>query len=106
MAPLVAKLVLAPVIEDFVKQRPRSSVDVWVDDISVDFTGQEAQEVCAEALAGYEELKQGLEAAGLKLSVSKTGFLTSASDCKRRLNMVRGADQPKAHDLLKDLGLD
>ena len=106
MAPLVAKLVLAPVIEDFVKQHPRSSVDVWVDDISVDFTGQEAQEVCAEALAGYEELKQGLEAAGLKLSVSKTGFLTSASDCKRHLNMVRGADQPKAHDLLKDLGLD
>lgn len=101
MAPLVAKLVLAPVIEDFVKQH-----HVWVDDISVDFTGHEAQEVCAEALAGYEELKQGLEAAGLKLSVSKTGFLTSASDCKRHLNMVRGADQPKAHDLLKDLGLD
>ena len=47
MAPLVAKLVLAPVIEDFVKQHPRSSVDVWVDEISVDFTGQEAQEVCA-----------------------------------------------------------
>ena len=106
MAPLLAKLVLAPAIENFVGQHPKSSVDVWVDDISVDFVGQDAHTVTQDALAGYEELKQGLEAAGLTLSVSKTGFLTSSIECKKQLNLMRREDQPKAQDLLKDLGLD
>ena len=106
MAPLVAKLVLAPVIESFVGQHPKSSVDVWVDDISVDFVGQEAHTVAKDALAGYEELKHGLEAAGLTLSVTKTGFLTSSIECKNQLNLLRREEQPKAQDLLKDLGLD
>ena len=89
MAPLVAKLVLAPVIESFVQAHPKASVDVWVDDISVDFTGPDATTLRNEALAGYEELKQGLEAAGLTLSVSKIGFLTSSTECKRNLNLAR-----------------
>ena len=106
IAPLVAKLVLAPVIEGFISEHPRSSVDVWIDDISVDFAGQDAITVCREALAGYEELKRGLEHAGLKLSPTKTGYLTSTNECKRFINLHRREDQPKAHDLLKDLGLD
>ena len=57
-------------------------------------------------MAGYEELKQGLESAGLKLSPSKTGFLSSTNECKRFINLHRTEDQPRAHDLLKDLGLD
>ena len=106
IAPLVAKLVLAPVIEGFLRGHPKASVDVWIDDISVDFVGQDAITVCREALAGYEELKQGLESAGLKLSTSKTGFLSSTNECKRFINLHRTEDQPRAHDLLKDLGLD
>ena len=106
MAPLVAKLVLAPAIENFVQAHPKSSIDVWVDDISVAFVGQDATMVCKEALAGYEELKLGLQDAGLTLSVSKTGFLTSSNECKRQLNLTRREEQPRAHDLLKDLGLD
>ena len=106
MAPLVAKIVLAPVIEQFVRAHPKASIDVWVDDISVDFSGQDAFVVCREALNGYEELKHGLEEAGLTLSVSKTGFLASSNECKRQLNLTRREDQPRAHDLLKDLGLD
>ena len=62
--------------------------------------------VCQEALAGYEELKSGLEDAGLTLSVSKTGFLTSSIECKKQLNLTRREEQPRAQDLLKDLGLD
>ena len=106
LAPLVAKLVLAPLIEGFIRVHPMSSVDVWIDDISVDFVGQDATTVCREALAGYEELKSGLEQAGLKLSTSKTGFLTSTNECKRIINLARREEQPRAHDLLKDLGLD
>lgn len=106
MAPLVAKLVLAPALADFTKAHPRASVDVWIDDISVDFDGQDATLVCKEALAGYEELKTGLQAAGLNLSVHKTGFLTSTNECKRIINLNRQENQPRAHDLLKDLGLD
>ena len=77
-----------------------------IDDISVDFDGQDATMVCKEALAGYEELKNGLQAAGLNLPVQKTGFLTSTNECKRIINLNRQEDQPRAHDLLKDLGLD
>ena len=46
--PLVAKLVLAPTIQAFVVQFPHASVDVWVDDISVDFVGDEPAEAGRE----------------------------------------------------------
>ena len=68
-APLVAKLVLAPVWQDFHDKHPKASVDVWVDDISIDFVGEDAHMVCKEALAGYEEV---------------TGFLASTAETKRR----------------------
>ena len=72
----------------------------------MDFVGEDAHTVCKEALAGYEEMKQGLESVGLQLSVSKTGFLAPTAEAKRAVNLYRTEDQPKAHDLLKDLGLD
>ena len=105
-APLVAKLVLAPVLQSFQDKHPRASVDVWVDDISMDFAGEDAHVVCKEALAGFDEIKQGLEKVGLQLSASKTGFLTSTAEAKRSINLHRTEQQPRAHDLLKDLGLD
>ena len=94
-APLVAKLVLAPVLKDFQGKFPRASIDVWVDDISMDFVGEDSYTVCKEALA-----------VGLQLSVSKTGFLASTAEAKRAVNLYRSEEQPKARDLLKDLGLD
>lgn len=105
-APLLAKLVLAPVLQEFQAERPKASVDVWVDDISIDFPGNDTHLLCKEALAGYEEAKAGLEAAGPQLSVSKTGFLASSAEAKREITLHRSEDQPRAHDLLKDLGLD
>ena len=105
-APLVAKIVLAPVLQQFQASHPRASVDVWVDDISIDFDGDDPHTVCKEALAGYEEVKAGLEAVGLQLSPTKTGFLTSSAEAKREITLHRSDSQPKAHDLLKDLGLD
>ena len=105
-APLVAKLILAPALQTFQEKFPKVSVDVWVDDISMDFIGEDAHSVCQQALAGYEEIKYGLEKVGLQLSPGKTGFLTSTSEAKRSINLHRTEQQPKAHDLLKDLGLD
>ena len=105
VAPLIAKLVLGPVIDQFTAEFPRASVDVWVDDISVDFTGMDANVVSREALDGYEQLKTGLEAIGLQLSTTKTGFLASTVECKRALSLFRRDEQPQAHELLKDLGL-
>ena len=105
-APLVAKLVLAPVLQTFQEKFPKASVDVWVDDISMDFSGEDAYSVCQQALAGYDEIKHGLEAVGLQLSPSKTGYLTSTAEAKRSINLHRTDQQPKAHNLLKDLGLD
>ena len=106
VAPLIAKLVLAPVIGPFMEAFPRATVDVWVDDISVDFVGTDVQLLCREALNGYEHLRQGLEDTGLQLSSSKTGYLTSSVECKKTLNLFRNDAQPRVHDLLKDLGLD
>ena len=105
-APLVAKLILAPVLQSFQAKYPRATVDVWVDDISMDFTGEDAHVVSKEALAGFDDIKQGLESVGLQLSASKTGFLTSTVEAKESINLHRSEHQPKAHDLLKDLGLD
>ena len=106
VAPLIAKLVLAPVIERFNAAFPKATVDVWVDDISVDFVGTDVQLLSREALKGYELLRQELEGISLQLSKEKTGFLTSSNECKKTLNLLRGDEQPKVHDLLKDLGLD
>lgn len=90
----------------FAARHPKASIDVWVDDNSVDFVGADASAVSREALDGYEMLKQGLEDAGLKLSVGKTGFLASSVESKKALSLFRKDDQPRVHDLLKDLGLD
>ena len=79
---------------------------MWVDDISIDFVGQTANEVCNEALHGFDVLKQRLDEAGLNMSLSKTGFLASTNECKRAVATNRREDQPTVHDLLKDLGLD
>ena len=106
VAPLIAKLVLAPVIGPFMEVFPRATVDVWVDDISVDFVGTDVHLLCREALDGYDHLRNGLEASGLQLSNSKTGYLTSSVECKKTLNLFRTDEQPRVHDLLKDLGLD
>ena len=95
-APLVAKLVLAPVLKDFQGKFPRASIDVWVDDISMDFAGEDAYTVCKEALAGYEEIRWGSNCLSARL----------VSWAKRAANLYRSEEQPKAHDLLKDLGLD
>ena len=105
-APLVAKLMIAPVLQSFQAKHPKASVDVWVDDISMDFVGEDAHVVSKEALAGFDEIKQGLEQVGLQLSPSKTGFLTSTVEAKKSINLHRSELQPRAHDLLKDLGLD
>ena len=106
VAPLIAKLVLPPVIKQFQEAYPRATVDVWVDDISVDFVGNDVQVLRREALNGYEALKDGLEGIGLRLSGSKTGFLTLWVECKQTLSLFRREEQPKVHDLLQDLGLD
>ena len=91
MAPLIAKLVLTTVIGPFNEAFPRATVDVWVDDISVDFVGSDVQVLSREALNGYEQLKQGLEDIGLQLSSSKTGFLTSSVECKKTLKNSLGS---------------
>ena len=105
-APLVAKLILAPVLGPFKEQFPKASIDVWVDDISIDFVGDSVQAVCRQALQGFDVLQQGLQDAGLKLSLAKTGYLASSNDCKKELTIQRREDQPSVHELLKDLGLD
>lgn len=44
---------------------------------------------------GQEVLKQGLEEAGLKLSVAKAGFLLSSNEGKKALNLFRIDAQPR-----------
>ena len=107
-APLVAKLILAPVLGPFKEQFPRASIDVWVDDISIDFVGDSVHAVCKEALRGFDDdvLQQGLNDAGLQMSLTKTGYLASSNDCKKELTIQRREDHPSVHELLKDLGLD
>ena len=96
-APLVAKLVLAPVLKDFQGKFPRASIDVWVDDISMDFGWRRCLH-CLQGSIGWLRRDQ----VGLQLSVSKAGLAWA----KRAANLYRSEEQPKAHDLLKDLGLD
>ena len=79
---------------------------MWVDDISIDFVGDSVQAVCRQALQGFDELQQGLQEAGLQMSLAKTGYLASSNECRRELTIQRREDQPSVHELLKDLGLE
>ena len=105
-APLVAKLILAPVLGPFKEQFHKATIDVWVDDISIDFVGDSVRGVCQEALHGFDVLQQRLTDAGLTMSLAKTGYLASSNDCKKEITLLRREDQPTVHELLKDLGLD
>ena len=45
-----SKLILAPVLGPFKEQFHKASIDVWVDDISIDFVGDTVMDVCQEAV--------------------------------------------------------
>lgn len=82
-------MVLAPVLKPFAVAYPRASIDVWIENISIDFVAEEAAQASRQTLEGYELL---LEGAGFTLSVGKTGFLASSVAAKNALNLFRKMD--------------
>lgn len=82
------------------------NADTWVDDISLDFQGENPQVVANHALEGFHALARLLGHKGLEISVAKTGFLCSHRLVKQELQKLRHPADPPVNDVMKDLGVD
>ena len=105
-APLAAKIYLQKAMKAFCKKFPFLHVDLWIDDLSFDVVDRDVENAVRIALQAYNYIKELLEEDNLKLSVKKTGFVTSNVQAKRMLQRQLPSDGPKVHDVMKDLGVD
>ena len=80
--------------------------DLWLDDVSLDVTGDDPVQVASAALRAYRTLHECLQLEGLEVSASKTKFVTSTTRAKSALNSLRRETEPEVANIVKDLGLD
>ena len=87
--------------------RPQG-LTTWVDDIGVDFRGFTPDQVAAQAVSTFLELREGLVSRGLEISTKKSGFLVGDVETGKALKAALApyADCPGLKDTIKDLGID
>lgn len=97
-APAISKLILYRPLKQLVQTHP--------DDVSYDIQGRDPAYVAREALLAFRALKAELEVAGLTINTDKTGFITSAKEVSKELNLLLTPEDPAHYDVLRDLGVD
>ena len=102
----LAKTYLWPILQEIHGMKGVQALDSWVDDIGADLEHASATVVAQDAVACFRHAKILLESSGLKVSMKKTGFLTSSKEARRELAERRRPSDPKIHDTMRDLGLD
>ena len=102
----LAKTYLWPILQEIHGMKGVQALDSWVDDIGADLEHASATVVAQDAVACFRHAKILLEGSGLKVSMKKTGFLTSSKEARRELAERRRPSDPKIHDTMRDLGLD
>ena len=102
----LAKTYLWPILQEIHGMKGVQALDSWVDDIGADLEHVSATVVAQDAVACFRHAKILLESSGLKVSMKKTGFLTSSKEARRELAERRRPSDPKIHDTMRDLGLD
>ena len=101
-APLAAKIYLQRALKAFCKRFPFLHVDL----LSFDVVDRDVENAVRIAIQAYNYIKELLEEDNLKLSVKKTGFITSNVQAKRLLQRQLPSNGPRVHDVMKDLGVD
>ena len=104
--PAIAKLVLYKPLRALVQDHPAVQLQTWVDDVSFDIKGTDADYVAREAVLAFRSLKKHVEAAGLKINSDKTGFISSSREVAKALDLNLQATDPKHFNVLRDLGID
>ena len=105
-APAIAKLVLYRPLRALVLEHPAVLLQTWVDDVSYDIKGTDPDYVAREAVLAFRTLQANLAVEGLKLNTEKTGFITSSKESAKALDALLRQDDPKHHNILRDLGID
>ena len=102
-APLLAKLVLYPVLADFTRAFPDADTEVWIDDIGYTIVGTDPQWVAQRAMLAYRRVAATIEREGLE----KSGFLTRDKEVEKWINqLTKKESEPKVNRVMKDLGID
>ncbi|CAE7325820.1 unnamed protein product, partial [Symbiodinium sp. KB8] len=91
----LAKTYLWPILQEIHGMKGVQALDSWVDDIGADLEHASATVVAQDAVACFRHAKILLEGSGLKVSMKKTGFLTSSKEARRelaeRLRLFKGS---------------
>ena len=106
IAPALAEVVIAPLIQKFMSQVAPMVVDVWVDDVSVDLVSDNPEKLAAQTVEAFRLLKAIFKEPGLELSPHKSGFVVSHASVGRHIRRLVSDSDPEVHTVLKDLGVD
>ena len=105
-APLLAKVVLWPVLAKIASAFPDVELEVWIDDIGFTIIGSDPKLVAHRLMQAYRMIEDELTKEGLLLSAGKSGILVTDKTIEKAVNAVRLSNDPKIFRVLKDLGLD
>ncbi|CAE7267563.1 unnamed protein product [Symbiodinium sp. CCMP2592] len=81
-APAIAKLALFPSLSSLHKSKLADNITAWLDDVSVDTEGAQAEKTAHRAAQSYNLLKHALQRDGLHMSIAKTITVAKARQAK------------------------
>ncbi|CAE7816096.1 unnamed protein product [Symbiodinium sp. CCMP2592] len=81
-APAIAKLALFPSLSSLHKSKLADNITAWLDDVSVDTEGAQAEKTAHRAVQSYHLLKHALQQDGLHMSIAKTITVAKARQAK------------------------
>ena len=105
-APLLAKAFLQPILSPFQAQHPDLHLNGWVDDIGFDGKHHNPDMLANRIVNAWQELRQALTTAGLKVNNHKTAFIVTDKATRRALAKLLGPDDPPIQSVMRDLGID
>ena len=105
-APLLAKAFLQPILSPFQAQHPDLHLNGWVDDIGFDGKHHNPDILATRIVHAWQELRQALSTAGLKVNNHKTAFIVTDKATHRALAKLLGPDDPPIQSVMRDLGID
>ncbi|CAE7262284.1 unnamed protein product, partial [Symbiodinium sp. CCMP2456] len=101
----LSKVALWPACSQVLNQKAVDTADTWVDDLSVDFCGNNPQQVAAKGLRVARALFQALSDEGLQVSFKKTTWIASSSAVQAALKQQSKGDPVQVSSVAKDLGI-
>ena len=105
-APSICKIALFTPLQSLLQGDWVTTLNLWLDDLSMDFVGEKAAPVAHRALQALRLLKAKLAERQLPMNSSKTKIVASDKKVAEQLRLQQQEGDPAIANLAVDLGVD